>query len=579
MFTLRLVCPRCQRQNQAVIAGESQEIICPSCLQGKMFPQVAEEARWFLAREGGRAGPFSLAQLRELARTRQLQAKDMAWQAGTPRWVEAGAITGLSFLEDQTLPLLLGQSAEDVEDVLLETTRAEDQGPLSLKGIKVRPDLSLTLGDFQILKKLGSGGMGTVYLARQRSRDRLVALKMLAEHLAHDAAYVQRFYREALVLASLHHPNLVQYCGAGEEKGLPFFAMEYVDGFSSATLLKYLGRFSVADALFIVLSCVRALGHAYAQHVIHRDIKPENIMITRQGEVKIADVGLAKSLDVDLGQTESGVTMGTPRYMAPEQHKNAKHADQRCDIYALGGVLYHFVTGELPFKGETAMEMMLAKEQGLFPRARTKNQEVPPRLDLIIDKMLAKCPRYRYQTYNDLIRDLEGLALAAPALSFNPAQFVPPQPGLASYDLVEILIINDDTSDILFTQSAVEENDIPCNISVARDGFEAIAYLRQEGKYAQVPVPNLIILGSNLQAPGTREVLEEIRASEALSAIPLVILATEPDAVSFLKQHGFQVSLTVARPEDLLQFDDLIKSVRGLFLTVVERYPEARTDS
>lgn len=577
MFVLRLSCPQCRRLQEALITAETQEIFCPSCSQGKVFPEITvEEVRWFVARENARIGPFSLAQLKMLVQTRQLLTKDMVWQVGTTRWVEAGAIAGLSFLEDHTVPILSGRSTVD-EVLLSELNPAKSaEGPLSMKGIKVRPDLTLTLGDFQILKKLGAGGMGTVYLARQRSQDRLVALKMLSEQLARDAAFVQRFYREALLLASLDHPQLPRFCGSGEENDLPFFAMEYIDGFSTATLLKYLGRFPVADALFIVLSCARALAHAFSRHIVHRDIKPANIMITRQGEVKIADLGLAKSLNLDTGQTDTGITMGTPRYMAPEQHKNAKNSDHRSDIYALGGVLYRFLTGDLPFKGETAAELMLAKEQGLFARARTRNQDVPPRLDLIIDKMLAKGPRYRYQSYDDLIGDLENLSLAGPALTFDPAQFVPPQAAQASYDLVEILIINDNTRDIHLAQSAVEENEIACNINLVSHGFEAIAYLHQHGKYAHAPLPNLIILGTSMHAPGTREVLEDIRAYENLRDIPLVILTTEPGAASYLEKHGFQVSLTVEKPDDLLQFDDLIKSVQGLFLTVVERFPQDR---
>jgi serine/threonine protein kinase len=468
-------------------------------------------------------------------------------------------------------PRLSDLPAEQMEDPLA----GERLGPLSSQGIKVRPDMSLTLGDFQILKKVGAGGMGAVYRAHQVSRKRQVALKVLSRYLAAQAAYVERFYREASMLASLDHPNIVGFYGAGEEKGFPYFAMEYIDGFSAAVLLKHMGnKLAIGDVLHIVLRCAAGLRYAHERNIMHRDIKPENILITYQGDIKIADLGLAKPMNEDLSLTDTNTSLGTPKYMAPEQARNAKHADHRCDIYALGGVLYALLTGQAPFQGSTALELLLAKERGLFPSARRLNPEVPTRLDLMVDKMLAREPKRRYQSCAELISDLERLDMAHGRLSFNPRHVLHgtrPPVSPAPEDLVEILLIHNDPDDILLAQQALQESGTPSNLRVVEDGREALALLRRQGKYAHAPRPNLIILGSYLLASGSLEMLEEIRHNRDLRTIPLVVLTTSPRARDVLKAHGFEVNLTVTKPDDLEDFQNLIKSVQGLSLTLVER--------
>ena len=152
--------------------------------------------------------------------------------------------------------------------------------------------------------------------------------------------------------------------------------------------------------------------------MIHRDIKPDNILVTSKGVVKVADFGLAKAIDEDVSMTQSGTGLGTPLYMAPEQARNAKHVDKRSDIYALGSTLYYFLTGKLPFTGENTLELIVAKEKGSFTHARKLNPQIPERLDLMIDKMLMKDPNHRYADCGDILRDLGGLGIANPALTF-----------------------------------------------------------------------------------------------------------------------------------------------------------------
>jgi eukaryotic-like serine/threonine-protein kinase len=294
-----------------------------------------------------------------------------------------------------------------------QATPAEPGRPLVTDKKKV-----IVGGDFQLVKKLGEGAMGAVYRARQISHDREVALKVLFAHVAKNEKLVTRLYREARAMNHLVHPNIVHSyaCDFDKEQGCHYVAMEFVEGDNLQKWLGRLNRLRVADAVTITLACARGLAYAHTQGMIHRDIKPENILVTRTGAVKIADLGMVKTFDDDMSLTQTGHAVGTPWYMPLEQAKNAKDTDGRCDIYALGCTLYCVLTGNPPFAGATIIEVIRAKEQGTFPPARSVNPDVPERLDLVIAKMTAKLPRYRYENCDELITDLEALQLAGPTL-------------------------------------------------------------------------------------------------------------------------------------------------------------------
>ena len=274
------------------------------------------------------------------------------------------------------------------------------------------------IGDFELRKKLGKGGMGEVFLARQISLDRMVALKTLSKELARKPDFVARFEREAKAMAKVDHPNVVKIYAVDSYKGIHFAAIEYIDGQSIQKWLDQLGKFSVSDSVFVAIVCAEALKHAHSENMVHRDIKPDNILVTKKGVIKVADFGLAKAMDEDVSMTQSGTGLGTPLYMAPEQARNAKHVDHRVDIYALGAMLYHLLTGKLPFGGNTALELIMAKEKGTYPPARSLRPDVPERLDLIIDKMMAKDPNHRYKNCDEVVRDLMVLSLHGESLSF-----------------------------------------------------------------------------------------------------------------------------------------------------------------
>jgi serine/threonine-protein kinase len=282
-----------------------------------------------------------------------------------------------------------------------------------------------SIGGYRILRRLGSGGMGSVYLAYDDRDNRRVAVKVLSEHLAVDRAYVERFYREARSGKRLDHPNIVRSLDYGQDRATNrhYLVMEYVEGGSAHALLDQRGKMSVGDAVHIALDVARALEHAHARHVVHRDIKPDNILLTRSGLAKLTDLGLAKRTDQPSHLTATRQGFGTTPYMPYEQAVNAKAADGRSDIYALGATLYHLVTGSVPFPGDNHLDVVEKKNQGLFTPAGAVNGAVPPSLDRILAKMLACQPQDRYQTASELIVDLERSHLAAATPSFaDPAQ-------------------------------------------------------------------------------------------------------------------------------------------------------------
>lgn len=305
------------------------------------------------------------------------------------------------------------------------TEQTPSPPPLALKGAKEPPPKPAAqplrhLGGYRLLRQLGEGGMGSVYLGYQEGVDRAVAIKVLAEHMAVNPAYLDRFRREAASGLSLNHPNIVHCLAAGQDRtaGKHYLVLEFVDGPSAHELLQRYGRLPVGDAVPIALDIAKALEYIHSRNFVHRDIKPDNILLTKSGLAKLADLGLAKCRDEASPLTVMRQGFGTPFYMPYEQAVNARRVDGRSDIFALGATLYHLVTGEVPFPGDSPMEVAEKKSAGLYPPAHSHNPEVPELLDKILAKMLARDPDNRYQTASQLIVDLERTNLAAPVPSF-----------------------------------------------------------------------------------------------------------------------------------------------------------------
>src|SRR5437868_6381524 len=274
-----------------------------------------------------------------------------------------------------------------------------------------------TLGDTQVLRKLGQGGMGQVYLARQLSLKRDVALKLLRKDLAADPTALKRFQAEAEAVARISHPNIVQVYAVGEHEGVRFMALEYVEGRNLSDFLAKKGPPDLPVALAVIRQVAAALQRASEAGIVHRDVKPENILVTRKAEVKVTDFGLSRLVAGDqqpLNLTQSGVALGTPLYMAPEQVQG-KPIDHRTDVYSLGVTCYHLLAGQPPFGGATAFEVAMKHVHEHPPPLAAVRPDLPPDLCAMVHKMMAKDPAERYQTAREIIRDLarvrEGLSL------------------------------------------------------------------------------------------------------------------------------------------------------------------------
>lgn len=260
-------------------------------------------------------------------------------------------------------------------------------------------------GGYEILGELGAGGMGRVLRARDLALDRVVAIKVLASELARDAAFVQRFQREARAVASLSHPNIVQIFAVGNLDGVHFLAMEYLDGQSLARYLKT-AHWPEADAILIARQVCQALQVAHAAGIVHRDIKPDNLILTRRGEVKVVDLGIAKRVDDDQSMTQSGSAVGTPHYISPEQVQGRRDIDGRADIYSLGATLYHLATGHTPYTGSSGAHVMSMHLFTPLPDPRSFEPKLSEGLCRVLRKMMAKDREERYADVHAVDVDL-----------------------------------------------------------------------------------------------------------------------------------------------------------------------------
>jgi len=268
------------------------------------------------------------------------------------------------------------------------------------------------LGEFHLLRRLGSGGMADVFLAEQTSLQRYVAVKVMKPALmAHSGQdMLSRFKQEAMMAAGLNHPNIVQVYTIGEEDGLHFIAQEYVQGKDLATIIRDRGKPDLSSALHVMRQVAAALKASGQAGIVHRDIKPENIMVTKKGEVKVADFGLAQLGDSTKSQ-KNGVTMGTPLYMSPEQ-VSGRELDPRSDVYSFGVTCYQLLCGETPFKGSGAIAIAMQHLKNPPPPLKAKNPALPDILCRMVHRMMAKRRALRYQSADDVLEDLKKLITA-----------------------------------------------------------------------------------------------------------------------------------------------------------------------
>jgi len=280
------------------------------------------------------------------------------------------------------------------------------------------------IGPYDLIRKLGEGGMGAVYQAKDTRSDRIVALKVLPRSRAKDKVFLQRFEQEARATFELDDPHIVQGLDVGQADGYHFLVMEFVQGDDVYQLLEQKGRLSEKEALNILEQIASALDHIHGEHLIHRDIKPENIIVTAAGVAKLTDMGLALDSDVQGRRriTRAGIAMGTPFYLSPEQIEGKIEADIRSDIYALGTTVYEMVTGRPPFEGETPAVVMMKHLNEQVPSPREIDHTVSLPFCHMLEKMMAKDPGERYQTPAELSADVQRVKQGQTPLGARPPQ-------------------------------------------------------------------------------------------------------------------------------------------------------------
>lgn len=259
---------------------------------------------------------------------------------------------------------------------------------------------------YRVESLLGQGGMGAVFRAFDTRLERWVALKTVAAEVGPEDEVYARFAREARLLSAVDHPNVARVYAVGEQRGRPYYVMEYVEGRSLAELLDDVGRLAGQHGLDYLIQAARGLAAAAARGVVHRDVKPSNLMLGADGQLRIVDFGLARRLVDATSLTASDRVLGTPRYMSPEQTL-ALEVDHRSDIYSLGATFYHLFAGAPPFDAETPLGQAIQHLQAPLPPLRERNPRVPAAVAAILERMLEKEPERRYASYGELLDDLE----------------------------------------------------------------------------------------------------------------------------------------------------------------------------
>ncbi len=308
-----------------------------------------------------------------------------------------------------------GPNQQSLADMLIERGIVT---PAQLERIK--PEIDATragrqIPGYQILSKLGQGAMATVYLAKQISLDRNVAIKILPKKYSDNEEFIRRFYDEGKAAAQLNHPNIVSALDVGKAGQFHYFVMEYVEGRTVYDDIVEKGAYPERESLSIALQIAEALAHAHAKGFIHRDVKPKNIMFTQQGIAKLADMGLARAIsDRAAAEAEQGKAYGTPYYISPEQIRGRLDVDFRADIYSFGATLYHMVTGQVPYDGPNPSAVMHKHLKTNLIAPDHINESLSTGISEIIEVCMAKDVDNRYTNTQELINDLKAVIAGEP---------------------------------------------------------------------------------------------------------------------------------------------------------------------
>ena len=297
-----------------------------------------------------------------------------------------------------------GSRMESRSGTITEVSRAKAKA--SQIGAARGPIAAPAIPGYEVLELLGEGGMGMVYRARQKSLDRIVALKILPPRAARESSFIKRFIAEARTVARLNHENIIAGIDVGEANGTYYFAMEHVEGESVADMIDRQGALEERAALQIATQIARALEHAHKHGLVHRDVKPQNILVTKNSLAKLCDLGLAK-MQNEAGGDPAGIPVGTPHYLSPEQARGEADVDIRSDVYSLGATLYHMLTGLTPFEGQSPMVLMTKHLTEEPVPARKRNAGVSKAASDLVAWMMSKEKDDRPQTPTEVLEEIE----------------------------------------------------------------------------------------------------------------------------------------------------------------------------
>ena len=275
-------------------------------------------------------------------------------------------------------------------------------------GLNILKGPMQSVGNYDLLDKIAEGGMGAIHRGRDRRSGEIVAIKIMPPHMAANPVLLKRFEQEFRAASRLDHPNIVRALDYGDTGSSPYLVMEFVDGESLGAKIERDGRMTEAEAIRIIAQVAQGLHRAHKQNLVHRDVKPDNVLIRTDGVAKLADLGLVKEADTDLNLTRTGRGLGTPHFMAPEQFRNAKGADVRCDIYSLGATLYMMVTGELPFKSSGPLDAWMKKIQNDLRPPRQVVPGLSERVNWAILRAMSADAEARPKSCREFIEDLTG---------------------------------------------------------------------------------------------------------------------------------------------------------------------------
>jgi len=357
-------------------------------------------------------------------------------------------------------------------------------------------------GRYELVAELGKGAMGTVYRARDPMLNRTVAIKTVNMDLDRDevADYEARFYQEARAAGGLNHPNIVTIYDIGKSGSVAYMAMELLDGNELRTIMAQGKALGVSQAIEIAAQAAEGLGYAHEHDVVHRDIKPANLMIVRDGLVKITDFGIARMRSAEV-RTQTGVVLGSPRYMSPEQVVG-KRAEPRSDIFSLGVILYEMVTGKPPFTGDDVSAIMFQILNFVPPPPSTVNPDAPEMLDFIVAKAIAKSPGDRYASAREMASDLRECRHHVPTRASSSLALKPAQPSFEPESASELLVLTAPHTRRDDAEASLPEPAPTLGVSKAFDSMAATSRLAIQagisGEFSGVSTP----IPSNLGQQG-----------------------------------------------------------------------------